>query len=85
MKAASPRRQARRIKAAGVEARSPLDQGSRESPSLMTENPREDAVSRRIRRKPASPARVARETACAGPPSLGRRDVLIISRLTSIS
>jgi len=41
MKAAPPRRQARRIKAAGVEARSPFDQGLRESPSLMREKPRE--------------------------------------------
>ena len=50
MMAASPRRQTRRIKAAGAEARSPFDQGLRESPPLMTENPREDAASRRIRR-----------------------------------
>jgi hypothetical protein len=50
MTAASPDRGGRRIKAAGVEARSPFDQGLRESPPLMTENPREDAVSRRIRR-----------------------------------
>jgi hypothetical protein len=50
MTAASPDRRARRIKAAGVEARSPFDQGLRESPPLMTENPREDAASRRIRR-----------------------------------
>jgi hypothetical protein len=41
MKAASPHRQARRIKAAGVKARSPFDQGLRESPSPMRENPRE--------------------------------------------
>jgi hypothetical protein len=50
MPAASPDRRARRIKSAGVEARSPFDQGLRESPPLMTENPREDAASRRIRR-----------------------------------
>jgi hypothetical protein len=50
MTAASPDRRARRIKAAGVEARSPFDQGLRESPPLMTENQREDAVSRRMRR-----------------------------------
>jgi hypothetical protein len=73
MKAASPRRQARRIKAAGIEARSPLDQGLRESPSLMSENPREDAVSRRIRRaavnrSPRPPARL-----CAAPTE-GRAD-----------
>src|SRR5262245_64642239 len=35
---ASPDRRARRIKAAGVEARSPCDQGLRESPPLMTKN-----------------------------------------------
>ena len=50
MTAASPRCRARRIKVAGVEARSPFDQGLRESPPLMTENAREDAASRRIRR-----------------------------------
>jgi hypothetical protein len=49
-KAASPDRRARRIKAAGVEACSPFDQGLRESPPLMTENARQHAASRRIRR-----------------------------------
>jgi len=41
---------ARRIKATRAEVRSPFDYGSQESVPRMTENPREDAASRRIRR-----------------------------------
>jgi hypothetical protein len=65
MMAASPDRRARRIKAAGVEARSPFDQGLRESPSLMTKNAREDA---------GEPAHSARPsiTSCGTDAGLGR-------------
>jgi hypothetical protein len=64
MTAASPDRRARRIKAAGVEARSPFDQGLRESPSLMSE------IRAKTRRAGAFGAAVI--TSCGTDAGLGR-------------
>src|SRR5262245_20904331 len=61
-----------------------FDQGLRESPPLMTENPREDAASRRIRC--AAVNHQPRRGRTLGRPRPGPRGraALIISRLTSI-
>jgi hypothetical protein len=76
MTAASPDRRARRIKAAGVEARSPFDQGLRESPSLMSE------IRAKTRRAGAFGAAVNHQqrhgrgawASAARPPTEGRAD-----------
>src|SRR5262245_815468 len=84
MTAASPDRRARRIKAAGVEARSPFDQGLRGIAAA------DDRKSARRRGEPAHPTRAvnpkpaARTRAWASAARPRRRAALIISCLTLI-